>query len=83
MIGRTALLLVVYHTDKLHQWVEMRREVAHQTNLFERSLGGRSPLRQPLSRSQLSRCITRRSEGFAGANVKLFATRTPAGKKNT
>lgn len=64
MIGRTALVVVIYHADKLHQWAEMRREVAHQTNLFELSLGGRSPLREPLSRSQLSICIARSSEGM-------------------
>lgn len=64
MIGRTALVVVIYHADKLHQWAEMRREVAHQTNLFELSLGGRSPPREPLSRSQLSICITRSSEGM-------------------
>lgn len=58
MIGRTALAVVIYHADKLHQWVEMRREVAHQTNLFELSLGGHSTLNELLSRSQLSVCIT-------------------------
>lgn len=63
-MGGTAPVVVIYHADKLHQWVEMRREVAHQTDLFERSLGGGSPLREALSRSQLSRCITGSSEGM-------------------
>lgn len=58
MIGLKTLAVVIYHADELHQWVEMRREVAHQTNLFELSLGGHSPLNEFLSQSQLSVCIT-------------------------
>lgn len=43
MIGLTALAGLSYHADKLHLCVEMCREVAHQTDLFELSLGGHSP----------------------------------------
>lgn len=58
MIGLKALAEDIYHADKLHQWAEMRREVAHQTNLLELSLGGHSPLNELLSQRQLSVCIT-------------------------
>lgn len=58
MTSVKTLVAVIYHADELHQWVEMRREVAHQTNLFELSLGGHSPLNELLSQSQLSVRIT-------------------------
>lgn len=57
MIGLKAQAGVIYHADNLHQWVEMQREVAHQTNLFELSLGSHSPLNELLSQSRLSVCI--------------------------
>lgn len=38
----------------------MRREVAHQANLLQLSLGGHSPLNELLSQSQWSVC------GFTG-----------------
>lgn len=59
-------MLLIYHADKLHQWAEMQREVAHQTNLFELSLGGHSPLNELLSQSQLSECITWSFKGAQG-----------------
>lgn len=66
MIGLKVLAEVIYHADKLHQWAEMWREVAHQTNLFELSLGGHSPLNELLSQSQLSGCVTCSFEGVQG-----------------
>lgn len=66
MIGVKAPAEVIYHADKLRQWAEMRREVAHQTNLFEPSLGGHSPLNELLSQRQLSVCIACSSEGMRG-----------------
>lgn len=66
MIGLKALAEVIYHADKLHQWAEMRREVAHQTNLFELSLGGHSALSQLLSQRQLSVCIICSFKGMQG-----------------
>ena len=56
-IGLKAEAGVIYHADNLHQWAEMQREVAHQTDLFELSLGSRSPLNELLSQSRLSVCI--------------------------
>lgn len=64
MLGLKALAEDIYHADKFHQWAEMRREVAHQMNLFESSLGGHSPLRELLSWRQLSVCITCSLEGM-------------------
>jgi len=58
MIGLKALADDIYRADKSHQWFEMRREVAHQTNLLKLSPGGQSRLNEPLSRRQLSVCIT-------------------------
>lgn len=49
MIGLKALAGLSYHADKLHQCVEMYREVAHQTDLFELSLGGHSPRNELLN----------------------------------
>lgn len=47
---------VIYHGDKNRLRPEMQREVAHQKNLLELSLGGHSPLNEPLSQSQSSVC---------------------------
>lgn len=66
MIGLKALAEVIYHADKLHQWAEMQREEAHQTNLFELSLGGHSPLNELLSQRQLSVCIICSFKGMRG-----------------
>lgn len=66
MIGSKAQAEVIYHADKLHQWAEMWREVSHQTNLFELSLGGHSPLNELLRQSQLSARITCSLEGMRG-----------------
>lgn len=66
MIGLKALAEVIYHADKLRQWIEMWREVAHQTNLFELSLGSHSPLNELLSQRQLSVCITCSFKGMQG-----------------
>lgn len=51
---------VIYRVDEAHRWPEMRREVAHQTNLLELSPGGHSALSELLSQSQSSVC------GFTG-----------------
>lgn len=66
MIGLKSLAEDIHHADKLHQWAEMRREVAHQTDLFELSLGSHSPLTELLSQRQLSVCITCSFKGMQG-----------------
>lgn len=58
IISLTAVAEDIYPADKTHQWAEMWREVAHQTNLLEFSLGGHSRLNGLLGRRQLSVCIT-------------------------